>query len=504
MTSTAAPAIGSGRSVPGSAPQTVSRTPFVAVGALSAMLLVAFLSTSSLGLRSLLVTAATVLALGTQANLLLRWRPPMVSHWYWVLLTEALYGAAAVCDGIGFRPSIGPLNLVAILSLLAFIGLLGPMRLIGALPQRWTLPIFADTATLLLAAFAVVWVIIMDPGQIAARSVSTVGQAPILYAVLDILVLSLAVRPALQLPWREFTSLMLLLGGLVGVSLADIVPLSAAEVLAGVRYSNVFALITFLFMALAAVHPTVMAKGPLPVEVEDSALRLPLPVLGVAVCLPPLMIVLLGSRVGELPVTGWVLVVTSVLVFLLVMTRLSSVVRLVDDQTEKLAGMARTDHLTSLPNRRTTDAELDRVITSAIERGNAAACALIDIDHFKLYNDTFGHPAGDKLLSTAASAWRMSLPPDVFLGRFGGEEFVVIFPGHDPSVAVDLLGRMREVTPMGQTFSGGLAFWDGLESPMQLVRRADQALYDAKASGRNRTVIYHRGLAAGAPQPTLV
>jgi diguanylate cyclase (GGDEF)-like protein len=92
-------------------------------------------------------------------------------------------------------------------------------------------------------------------------------------------------------------------------------------------------------------------------------------------------------------------------------------------------------------------------------------------------------------LKEAAAAWRAQLrDPDV-LARYGGEEFGVVIAGLAAEEALAIVSRLRPVTPRGQTFSAGLARWDGHESADDLVRRADEALYLAKGAGRDRVML---------------
>ncbi len=150
--------------------------------------------------------------------------------------------------------------------------------------------------------------------------------------------------------------------------------------------------------------------------------------------------------------------------------------------------LARHDALTGLPNRRALEELLPREMARA-RRERAPLClAVIDIDHFKAYNDTHGHLAGDSVLSECAIAWDSQLRGADSIVRFGGEEFVVVFPDCDLEEASEVLERLREATPGGQTCSAGLARWDLAETEEQLLGRADAALYEAKAGGRDRLV----------------
>jgi diguanylate cyclase (GGDEF)-like protein len=128
------------------------------------------------------------------------------------------------------------------------------------------------------------------------------------------------------------------------------------------------------------------------------------------------------------------------------------------------------------------------------------------MDHFKRYNDTNGHSAGDDLLQQASQAWSEALHPTGFLARWGGEEFAVALPTASPDEALALLDGLRSVVPHAQTCSIGVARWDGTESPAAMLRRADQALYEAKSGGRNRLVLREdHPAAAGIPaQPPMV
>jgi diguanylate cyclase (GGDEF)-like protein/PAS domain S-box-containing protein len=154
-------------------------------------------------------------------------------------------------------------------------------------------------------------------------------------------------------------------------------------------------------------------------------------------------------------------------------------------ENEKLA---RSDALTGLPNRRALDDQLPREMARALRAGSPLCLAIIDIDHFKAYNDTHGHLAGDKVLRDCAAVWDEALRGEDTILRFGGEEFLVVLPDCGPADATEILERLRAATPEGQTCSAGLAVWMPGESVDELVARADKALYEAKESGRDRLV----------------
>jgi diguanylate cyclase (GGDEF)-like protein len=154
----------------------------------------------------------------------------------------------------------------------------------------------------------------------------------------------------------------------------------------------------------------------------------------------------------------------------------------------RLEGLARTDPLTGVPNRRVWEEELPRELERARRMGTGVCVAMIDLDNFKSYNDSFGHQAGDLVLKEAASAWRAEVRSTDLLARYGGEEFVLLLPACALEDAIRIVERLRVVTPL-VTCSVGLACWDFQEAGDRLVERADQALYAAKAEGRNRHVL---------------
>jgi len=165
----------------------------------------------------------------------------------------------------------------------------------------------------------------------------------------------------------------------------------------------------------------------------------------------------------------------------------------IEGEREELLGkvrdMATHDSLTGLLNRRALEEQLPREMARACRSGSPLCVAIIDIDHFKAYNDTHGHLAGDEVLRECARAWDGALRGEDTIVRFGGEEFLVLLPDTEREEAAEVVERLRERTPMGQTCSAGLASWDFVESADDLLGRADAALYLAKAGGRDQLAL---------------
>jgi diguanylate cyclase (GGDEF)-like protein len=149
--------------------------------------------------------------------------------------------------------------------------------------------------------------------------------------------------------------------------------------------------------------------------------------------------------------------------------------------------MASTDPLTGLPNRRAWDKRLEEALTDEED----LVVAMLDLDHFKEFNDGEGHPAGDRLLKETAAAWREELRGGDLLARLGGDEFALLLPRCGPSRALTVIERLRRRLPSGQTCSVGVAARGSEESAERLMGSADAALYEAKSSGRDRLHLNH-------------
>ncbi|MFZ5703905.1 MAG: diguanylate cyclase domain-containing protein [Pseudomonadota bacterium] len=179
----------------------------------------------------------------------------------------------------------------------------------------------------------------------------------------------------------------------------------------------------------------------------------------------------------------------------------SQMASLQDDLAEAQA-VAESDPLTGLANRRAFQSRLARAMAQATQEGTPLSVAFCDIDHFKKINDNFGHDTGDRILKMVADALVDGAGEDAFVGRFGGEEFLVLFDGimgrraamRIDEIRDELSGRhlVSKTTgePLGTvTFSAGIAQLQTGEDEGDMLRRADEALYAAKNAGRNRVLI---------------
>ena len=160
----------------------------------------------------------------------------------------------------------------------------------------------------------------------------------------------------------------------------------------------------------------------------------------------------------------------------------------------KLALLATTDALTGLKNRRVFDERLDYECERSIRQKNPLSLMILDVDHFKMYNDKFGHPAGDHILQQLSMLLLQNSRSIDCVVRYGGEEFAVILPNTDATGAGILAERMRRVIMNNAwpermiTVSIGVAsiMPQSTDAIRQLIEEADHQLYAAKDAGRNR------------------
>ena len=160
---------------------------------------------------------------------------------------------------------------------------------------------------------------------------------------------------------------------------------------------------------------------------------------------------------------------------------------------KRLIQIASTDSLTGLPNRGSMAAAATRALEDAAASPRPLSLALIDLDRFKTLNDRFGHATGDRVLKEFAQISRASLRPGDAVGRWGGEEFLILLPETSLDVALRIVDTLRgniaqirlSDPDIRVTISAGLATGEGTTLLDEVLARADTALYEAKNSGRD-------------------
>jgi diguanylate cyclase (GGDEF)-like protein len=347
-----------------------------------------------------------------------------------------------------------------------------------------------DSAIMTLPIAAVVGAFVILPLLSTTETALTTVVA-LAYPVLDLVMLAGLIR-LLVGGGRPNRSLALLTASVSVVLAADLVYNGLAAqglVLDTPGWVQALFSLALILMAAAAVSPDAkdVVTPAVPADPAFSSPRMVALGLG-TIALP----VVLACGFGlDLSAGVRVLALASIVVNLLVVWRAVLLIRVVRRQREDLAQQARTDALTGIPNRRSWDFELERRATHARATRQPLVVAMLDLDHFKAFNDEHGHQHGDQLLLDCAAAWSAALPPDAYLARYGGEEFAVLMPGAEMHTALAALEIVRSATPAQTTVSIGAAPVDPTNPAAAGVAAADEALYMAKRSGRDRVVSHN-------------
>ena len=168
---------------------------------------------------------------------------------------------------------------------------------------------------------------------------------------------------------------------------------------------------------------------------------------------------------------------------------------------DELNDQARTDQLTGIPNRLSMEEIMAKELASAQRNSHPLTVAVFDLDHFKTINDRYGHPVGDKVLQVMADIVQQTIRQGDYFFRYGGEEFLLLLPHTDTATAALVLERCRKTMaaqklsidnfkiPVTASF-GQAGFPDDAIDLDTLIAKADEALYTAKNTGRNKVIDY--------------
>jgi len=341
-----------------------------------------------------------------------------------------------------------------------------------------------DAFIVAIGAAVLAWVFVMSPYIFDGSMTLFEKLVSVAYPAGDLLLLAVVVRLVFARGKFSMSSTLLMLGILTTlVSDAGFAVTALAGTYATGHWLDAGWLLSSVLLGAAVLHPSITKRTAHGLSEVSTLPPQRLALLACASMMAPAVLFIEGIRdnqVNDLVIGG-----ASAVLFLLVLFRMAGLVRQVQTQAAKLETLSDTDELTGAPNRRVWFRQIPSEIARAQRSGRPLSVAIIDLDHFKAYNDTYGHQDGDRLLKSTVSAWQDQLRAGDLLVRFGGDEFIVLLPDCDLENAGHAMERLRSVMPFNQTCSTGVAClaWD--ESADDLLARADEALYESKGVREN-------------------
>jgi diguanylate cyclase (GGDEF)-like protein len=495
---------------------------FLGIGAVSTL---TYFVVGEPKIQMLLYQATGIVSVGAMLVGIRRNRPASTRSWILLALGISMW---VIGDGIWNSYELVFHRVAPWPSTADSIYLIGPvlmaLGLTGMLRRRGSprdIEGVLDALIIAAGAGALSWAFLMAP-YAADASLNGLSEAvAVAYPLTDVLLLAVIVR--LLLAPGSHTASHRLLAAAVGCTfLGDVV--YSVQSLHGTYYQGHIVDITWLafywLMAAAALHPS-MAKIPRIVEGEDQRLRRSrLVMLAVAASLGPLTLVIQWLRNAPLDIP--VIAGGSVFLFLLVLIRMERLVASVHnkmdqlktqsallegslEQREKLEVQIRHqafhDPLTDLANLNLFNDRLGHAIRRISRTGEAVGVLFLDVDDFKVVNDTLGHDAGDQVLVALGQRMRSVLRGSDVAARIGGDEFTILLEAMTASTDADtaakrLLNALDAPFDVGGTeitvhaSIGAASTEDPMANGQELLREADTAMYAAKSGGKHRSVVY--------------
>jgi diguanylate cyclase (GGDEF)-like protein len=368
-----------------------------------------------------------------------------------------------------------------------------------------------DSAILTSALALLSWVLLAGPALLASAESPGAAAVGLAYPVGDIVLAGLLII-LLTTPGGRTPAFRFLLGAISLLVVGD----SASGVVSLLNYTTssnfaLFWLAAYLAWGAAALHPSMRTLS------EPSATIVKPPGRGRLAALTVATLVAPGTLAVELalgsPVDGWAIVVGSVVSFLLVVARMKvgnnqlvATIKQREQLQEDLSYQAAHDSLTRLPNRAQALHLIDAALSRAQRSGAIIGLLFVDLDRFKAVNDTYGHPAGDQVLTTAAARMQSEVRAGDVVARLGGDEFVVLLePVDSQASVVEIAERLVAAVSMPMVLQSGhqvavgasvgvAISMDGSIDGDRLLGEADAAVYGAKRAGRGQVGIYDEWL----------
>jgi two-component system, cell cycle response regulator len=436
------------------------------------------------------LSAAVALAVGVR-----RHKPSRALAWWLLIVGQVALAGADVAFFLldMLVEEVAYPNFTDVLYLAAYpLTALGLLLLVRARTPGWDLPSVIDAAIVSISVGLLAWVFVISPAATAGDQTMAARAVATAYPTVDVLLLAVAVRLMLGAGVRS-TAFRLLIASMVLVLAADAAYAvqSALGTYEAGNYLDAAWMIGAALLGAAGLHPSMTRLTERSAAAASNATIGRLTVLAVASVMAPVTLLVQHGRGAPTHLT--VTAVTCIALFLLVLARMADLV-----STQRHAAI--TDGLTGLRTRRFYEEGLRTEADRAARNGAPLAVLLLDIDHFKRINDTYGHHGGDRVLSEVARRLcELSRPGDL-VARYGGEEFAILLPNTTPdqlSIVGERIRRGIAMTPIAVTattlatitVSVGCAVMPAhCNTSEDLVLTADSALYAAKEGGRNRVV----------------
>ena len=439
-------------------------------------------------------------------------RPARTWPWAAIALSFVLFLVAGVLRAdlgsmgdLSADRSIAP-DLVALPGyMLLALGLLGFSSRSVRGPNRQS-SVILDGLLAALALAAVAWVLVIEPVILETGMPLTVMLVMIAYPSVSIFMVVVTLRIVFDPDQERVPAFWYLLAGMTLMFVGDVVYLFADLQLTDTPawLLDLPYALAFIFAGATALHPSMVKLTEVGREHNPSAGRLRIVVVAIALLIPALLTVAGGpaSFAESLVLCLLMLAMTATAVL-----RLVQALQTAERSEARLVHQAYHDSLTGLPNRRMMEEHLSGLLRHGPVDGTHVALLYLDLDRFKLINDTLGHSHGDELLVEVARRLRANVRPSDLVTRIGGDEFMIVL-GEVVSVseALDLANRLRSClgAPFeirGMTFyvsaSIGLAFASGEDrhaTAEVLVRDADTAMYQAKDAGRDAVAVFDESM----------
>ena len=359
--------------------------------------------------------------------------------------------------------------------------------------------LWLDTGTVVVGAGMILWYFALGPTAHSVGSDLLESFVSLAYPVGDLVIIFAVTRILLGQPARgSGHALGILAAGLGIFVVADVAfaYLGLHDAYQGGDWPDGLWMVAQVLMVVSAQYQLWYASRPdRTSEMPSSRFRTFSPAPYLAIFASFLLLAAVGWHTAAYPLGG--LMIGALLVTTFVVARQIAALRENLRLVEELHHLASTDSLTGLQSRRRFFELAEREFYIATRYKRSLVAMMVDLDHFKTINDSYGHAAGDVVLQVVASRCAQGLRAGDLIGRYGGDEIVVLLPNTDLEAAMTVSDRIRgsedglivltDHGPVRVTLSMGVATAEDCEDLPQLLHRADIALYEAKQAGRNTT-----------------